>query len=268
MKKDLVSVVIPVYNDPMIIDAVNSCLRQTYPAVEVIVVDDGSKPVIRSLVAKIKDQRVKYIRQKKHTNANVCRNLGIREASGEYVAFLDSDDLFMSEHLSRCFESIGEADGLYGGIVAYQGNHRKFDVPAELPTDEHMANYLLRKGYGAATSTLFVRRGCAGACGWDESLLRHQDYDFVVRFAACFTWNVLPRPTVIYRITPAKAEIDLSSCIRFYDLYKSEIAAAVRENYLAGMLRMAGAMNAPEDILSYYSNELSACKMIRDGKRA
>ncbi|TLN28536.1 glycosyltransferase family 2 protein, partial [bacterium] len=95
-----VSVIIPSYNRAdMVMDAVNSVLRQTFADWELIVVDDGSQDNTREVIAAVRDERVRYIYQD-NQGLPGARNSGIRAARGEYVAFLDSDDVFLPHKLA------------------------------------------------------------------------------------------------------------------------------------------------------------------------
>jgi len=95
----LFSVVIPTYNrSDVILDAINSVLQQEYNDYELIVVDDGSIDNTNKLVAQINDSRLKYI-YKENGGVSSARNIGISYASGEYISFLDSDDLWKPNKL-------------------------------------------------------------------------------------------------------------------------------------------------------------------------
>jgi glycosyltransferase involved in cell wall biosynthesis len=96
----LVSVIIPTYNRADYLKlALKSVLEQTYKNIEVIVVDDGSMDNTAEVVADFNDPRIKYFYQKNTGLPAATRNRGLREASGEYIAFLDSDDLWLPEKL-------------------------------------------------------------------------------------------------------------------------------------------------------------------------
>jgi hypothetical protein len=95
-----ISVIIPTYNRAdMLGDAIASVLAQTYADWELIVVDDGSIDDTEAVVARYSDPRIRYIYQENRKLPG-ARNTGIRASTGEYVAFLDSDDLFLPEKLS------------------------------------------------------------------------------------------------------------------------------------------------------------------------
>jgi glycosyltransferase involved in cell wall biosynthesis len=97
--KPLVSIIMPAYNaEKTIVDSIESVLRQTYINWELIVVNDGSKDSTSEVVLAINDERLRLIEQENGGVAN-ARNNGINYAKGEYIAFLDSDDLWVEEKL-------------------------------------------------------------------------------------------------------------------------------------------------------------------------
>ncbi len=97
--RPLVSVIIPVYNGERFIeDAVNNVLAQKYPALEIIVVDDGSTDGTEEIVNKLPAD-IRYFKQKNEGPAS-ARNRGIRDASGEFIVFLDVDDLWPENNLN------------------------------------------------------------------------------------------------------------------------------------------------------------------------
>ena len=98
----LVSIVTPSYNTGRWIgETIQSVLNQTYENWEMIIVDDCSTDNTDEVVAGYKDSRIKYIKNEKNSGAAISRNRAIREAKGEYIAFLDSDDLWTPNKLEK-----------------------------------------------------------------------------------------------------------------------------------------------------------------------
>ena len=94
-----ISVIIPVYNRPQAVQrAVDSVLRQSEPPLEIIVVDDGSTDTTPQALKEY-GEKIKYIRQE-HRGVSAARNRGIREARGDWLAFLDSDDEWLPDKLA------------------------------------------------------------------------------------------------------------------------------------------------------------------------
>lgn len=100
---DLVSIITPSYNTAMYIgDTIKSVLAQTYENWEMLIVDDCSTDDTDEVVKPyLSDQRIKYFKNEKNSGAAVSRNKALREANGRWIAFLDSDDLWLPEKLER-----------------------------------------------------------------------------------------------------------------------------------------------------------------------
>lgn len=98
----IVSVVIPTYNRANIIkDAIETVIAQTYQDFEIIIVDDGSTDNTKEIVQSYQDDRIKYIYQTNSGKPSIARNKGIKEAKGDFIAFLDSDDLWHPQLLEK-----------------------------------------------------------------------------------------------------------------------------------------------------------------------
>lgn len=99
---ELVSIITPSYNTAAYIgDTIRSVLAQTYQNWEMIIVDDCSTDNTDEVVASFTDSRIRYLKNEKNSGAAVSRNYALREARGTWIAFLDSDDLWMPEKLER-----------------------------------------------------------------------------------------------------------------------------------------------------------------------
>lgn len=102
MTEGLVSVIMPSWNTGKFIEeSINSVLNQTYKNWELIIVDDCSTDDTDEVVGKFQDKRIKYIKNEHNMGAALTRNRAIREADGEWIAFLDSDDLWAPEKLEK-----------------------------------------------------------------------------------------------------------------------------------------------------------------------
>ncbi|MGL4226321.1 MAG: glycosyltransferase family 2 protein, partial [Rickettsia sp.] len=129
LNKTKVSVIIPVYNRiNWTIEAIESVLAQTHENFEVLVIDDGSTEDISELTEICKkDKRIKYFR-KENEGPSAARNLGIQKATGEYIAFLDSDDLFMPSKIETQLRFMAENDRLFSHTsyqrIDEQGKYR------------------------------------------------------------------------------------------------------------------------------------------------
>lgn len=98
----LVSIIMPSWNtERFIAETIQSVIDQTYINWELLIVDDCSTDNTDRIVASFKDDRIKYFRNEKNSGAALTRNRAMREAKGEWIAFLDSDDLWMKEKLEK-----------------------------------------------------------------------------------------------------------------------------------------------------------------------
>lgn len=104
--KPVFSIIIPLYNKEKYISrAVNSALNQSFKKFEIIIVNDGSTDNSSSVIAKIKDPRVRIINQK-NLGASNARNTGIKKAKAPYIAFLDADDEYLPDFLTNMYKLI------------------------------------------------------------------------------------------------------------------------------------------------------------------
>lgn len=107
----LVSVIMPSWNTGRFIaESINSVIAQTYENWELIIVDDCSTDDTDEIVASFADDRIKYFKNEKNSGAALTRNRAMREAQGEWIAFLDSDDLWTADKLEKMIAFMREND--------------------------------------------------------------------------------------------------------------------------------------------------------------
>lgn len=263
MNKTLASIIIPAYNNPGLLEnTLKTVINQTYKNIEILVCDDGSEIDLSLTIDKLNDSRIK-LHKLHHNNANVARNHGIFVARGKYIAMLDSDDLWLENHISDCIhllESSG-ADGMYGSLIlrAYPDMERGIVHARELYQNESMPDYLLSTGCGAQTSTLFMTTVSARSTLWDPEFIDHQDYDFVIRYSD--KYNLIPKtePTVIYvmRENSLSKKSDFKSYVLFADKYRQRIKKEIYLNYNLMMRSKTIARNDPKYITDFFDEEIS-----------
>jgi glycosyltransferase involved in cell wall biosynthesis len=184
-----VSVIIPSYKTAGLIAAcLDSAFAQTYSDFEAIVVNDGSPdtPELEKVLEPYMG-RIVYIKQENKRAAG-ARNDAIRNARGEFVAFLDSDDTWMPDHLSSQMQQFAEDPSLDlvfcdGILVLGEGQERKF-MEKNPSNGEATFEALIQERCQIPISTVVARkRALVNAGLFDENLLRCDDYDMWVRSA-------------------------------------------------------------------------------------
>jgi len=189
----LVSVVVPAYNSAAFIaETLDSVLAQTYASFEVVVVNDGSpdtaefERVLAPYLAR-HPGRVRYFRQE-NRGAGAARNLGLREARGEFVAFLDADDLWLPAYLEEQvrFVRAGGYDLAYTDALLFGDSPQAGMTYMETAPSDGPVTFLslIRGECNVITSGVLARRGAVVEAGlFDESLRNSQDFELWARLA-------------------------------------------------------------------------------------
>ena len=205
----MISVIIPTYGIPVFLEkSINSVLNQTYTEWELIIVDDNNPDTearkdTETIVNKYlkNDSRVKYIKHKKNLNGAVARNTGLSIANGEYIAFLDSDDEYLPERLMKCYNAIVKAPkdvaGIYTGCE-FRRKGKTYHQHTNVKSGNFLIETLACKFMFCTGSNIFVRRNIIDELrGFDETFLRQQDYEFLVRLFEKYTLLAIPEILVI-----------------------------------------------------------------------
>lgn len=203
----LVSVIIPVYNRADTIQrAIDSVLNQSYRELELIVVDDDSTDNTVEIVRTYQDKRLRLLCLDNNRGANYARNTGIRAASGDYIAFQDSDDEWMADKLTIQLEYMLENNRKvsFSPYLLYDGTEVKTvpDLTENTTYYEDNMTDILRKRNMISTQTLMVCREVFQRAGiFDESFNRFQDYEFAIRLVQNYKIGCIKEPLVrVYRM--------------------------------------------------------------------
>jgi glycosyltransferase involved in cell wall biosynthesis len=197
-----ISVIIPAYNQADYLgESIQSVLHQDYKDFEIVVVDDGSTDNTAQVVREFSDPRVGYVYQENRGLAG-ARNTGIRNSCGQYLSFLDSDDLFLPENLSLLvteLENNPDVGFVSGQVIPVDENGKPVGKIFEnhLPSDP---SFLLL-GNPVQVGCMMLRRSHQEKVGYfDESLRSYEDWDMWLRLArAGCKMRWLPRPVSEYR---------------------------------------------------------------------
>ena len=185
IKPNLVSVVIPSYKQAHFLsEAIESVLRQTYPAVEIIVVDDGSPDETAEVASRY--EHIRCIRQENQGIAR-ARNIGYRASRGAYVIFLDADDRLtptaVETHL-RCFADRPDAGFVVGDIDHIAADGSYLGSPRWPLLEANYYEELLRVNHVANTIAVMFRRAAFEATGAFKSyFIPAEDYELLLSAA-------------------------------------------------------------------------------------
>lgn len=191
--QQLVSIIIPTYKgSDKICNAVDSVLAQTYDNIEVIVVDDNGmgsteqKSTEEKMGKYMNNAKVKYIAHEVNKNGAAARNTGIRASKGEFLGFLDDDDVFLpkkTEEQVALFNSLDDSYGLvFGPYIEHMTENYTRTVLAE-NADNFLFRYLCNEIIACSSTVMIRRRVLEKVVQWDESFRRHQDLEFFARVA-------------------------------------------------------------------------------------
>ena len=198
-----VSVIIPTWNRAALIEkAIRSALEQTAPVLEVLVCDDGSTDNTEDIVKNIGDDRVRWVNGARGGRPAIPRNRGLRECAGEWVAFLDSDDLWLPEKLEKQLdlaEKLGCLAVCSNGYHAIPGNGT---VGRYLNWDSNRVTFedLLGVNRVICSSAVLHRSLLHSIEGFpeDPGLKVGEDYSLWLRVATQTDFAFVPEPLIVY----------------------------------------------------------------------
>ena len=197
-----VSVIIPTYNRAAWVgEAVASVLGQTYRDFELLVVDDGSTDATLEALAPFFPQ-IKLLRRRERRGVSAARNLGAQAARGEWLAFLDSDDLWLPEKLARQTAFLeASPDLLLCQTEEVWMRHGKRVNPPQTHVKEGGDIFLrsLERCLVSPSAVMVKRRLLLEMGGFDETLPAGEDYDLWLRLCWRYPVGLLPEPLVIKR---------------------------------------------------------------------
>lgn len=202
--RPLVSVVTATYNMAhYVIEAVDSILAQTHPAIEAIVVDDGSKDDTPAVLQKYADDaRVKIVRQD-NAGQTVAKNRGLAEATGQYVGFCDADNAWLPDKISTqlaAFEKNPALGVVYGDIQFIDDKGADLPTPPVKRLSGRITGPLLANNFVPFNTCLVPRGILEEVGGFDESLSMAIDYDLWLRISVDYDFLHLPQVMARYRI--------------------------------------------------------------------
>ena len=188
-----VSVIITTYGDSSVLPrAISSVMEEGYKNFELIVVDDNdpssSERSATEVVMKayIADDRVIYVKHSKNMNGSAARNTGLSYACGEYVTFLDNDDVMLEGRISEaisCLEANSQTDGFFCGVAVTDRSGFVNRIVSVVDSDLSQRGVFLNENLIGTGSNLFFRRQICDELGmFDTRFKRNQDVEYLIRF--------------------------------------------------------------------------------------
>ena len=189
--KKLVSIITPMYNaEKYIEETIKSVLSQTYKNFEMIIVDDMSTDNSKEIIKKYRrlDKRIKYIKNNKNEGAGVSRNVAIKKSKGEYIAFLDSDDLWRENKLQNQIEFMEK-----NNLVMSHGNYyfiyeNRKEKSKIVKTSKKISYNLLLKGNQFKTMTVILKRELAEKVKFLGE--KHEDYIYFLQILKLIDYSL------------------------------------------------------------------------------
>ena len=233
----LVSVIIPTYNRAdLVAQAVQSVLDQTYEHMETIVVDDGSTDNTPEALKKYQD-KINYIYQKRSERSN-ARNIGFRHSRGNYIAFLDSDDLWLPTKIEKQVQVLNENGdiGLVYTDVQFidtDGNPHPGEICWDAPEREVLYEDLMTHNViTGTTSSVLVRRTCLDKVGlFDEWMNTCEDLDLFRRIARYYEFRKIDVPLVKFRIHGDNTQHNASAMAKGWEITIRKISEDIPPDF-------------------------------------
>lgn len=221
----LVSVIIPVYNgEKTIRETLESVLNQTFQDFEVIIINDGSQDTTLEVINSIQDLRLNVFSYP-NGGQGASRNRGLSHASGQYIAFLDADDLWTHDKLEKQLQALEENPE---AALAYSWTHyidesSKFLYRGSsiIVNGDAYPQLLLTDFLENGSNPLIRRETLLEIGNFDESLPPAEDWDLWLRIASRYHFVTVAKPQILYRISPTSSSSNVvkmeSSCLKVID---------------------------------------------------
>lgn len=260
-----VSIIIPLHNgEAFIEETLTSCLNQDQEHLEIIVVENGSKDKSYEVASKIKDDRLKLFKIDL-PNAAAARNYGFLQSKGEYITFLDADDILGSNKIELQLSVLQNKPAGWVASCAWAKFNEKVEE-AQVKTQrvwkvhepiDWMVSHLTGGGMMIPGCWLIPRSVIEKAGLWNESLSLHDDGEFICRVLLASKGNIFTRNTLVYyrqvENSLSRQNFNLAaakSALKVYKSYTTNLLA-VKDNLI---IRRALAHNYRNFIYQFYPN--------------
>lgn len=230
MNCPLVSVIIPTYNGSRFIrETIQSVLDQTYNNLEIMVVDDGSTDDTSLIVKSITDQRITYIQQK-NAGVSPARNHGIAVSKGDYIAFLDHDDVWLPCKLEKqlsLFEQNPKVALIYSDVFII--NENNFIIGKYSHKIKFFRGRIFKELFSSCFITILtvvIKKSVFLEVGPFLPYKICEDYDLLLKCAAEYPIDYIDEPLAKYRVHGSNYsknyETEINECIEIFDFWRNQ----------------------------------------------
>lgn len=231
----LISVIIPVYNgEKTIIKTIKSVLNQTLADLELIIINDGSQDSTLEVIKNLSDFRLKIF---SYPNAGqaVSRNRGLSLASGEYISFLDADDLWTADKLEAQLKALQNNPQ---ASIAYSWTNYIDEQDNFLLSGTHIIEngnvyekLLVSNFIENGSNPLIRKQALVEVGGFEAAMTPAEDWDLWLRLAARYSFVGVPSPQILYRVSSTSASANLfkmeAACLQVINNACAQISDSV-----------------------------------------
>lgn len=250
MDNQLVSIIITAYNRANCIErAINSCLKQTYKNIEILIVDDASTDNAQEIVQSIYDTKVSYFRHSQNRGPAGARNTGLKNAHGQYIAFLDSDDEWLPEKIEKqvsIFKTLDQDIGLVftnGYDEAQKKTFFPLGIKSGVAFNPKRDNfYPLRILISPPSSWLLPIKTVKETGYFDESMYNWDDGDYLARVAYKYPLYFLNENLVTWHASSTHVNVISQNLIKGKEIFLENNFSQLRKDkdYLFRFYRTIG----------------------------
>ena len=224
--KPIISIIMNCYNgEAFLNEAINSITKQTFENWELIFFDNNSKDNSEKIVKSFKDSRIKYFKSDRLLNLYDARNLAVKKTNGDYISFLDTDDMWTKDKLEKQINFIKKNSNykiLYSNYYVLKNNEKKIMYKKELPSG--FITQKLLDFYGIGINTALVAKSIFEQYNFKKDLNIIGDFDFFIHTSKKFEIGYISDPLTFYRIH------ENSFTKKNYNMYINELSNWIREN--------------------------------------
>ena len=263
----LVSIIIPTYGRANYLkSAIDSVLSQSYQNIEILVIDDNNPDTLDRKETEIilksyaSNSKVKFIQHHRNMNGSAARNTGIRHANGEFICFLDDDDLFLEKKIEKQVKCLLELDDSWGccytNYIKKIGN-KLFEKNGEFRNGNLLDIALMRDLFIQAGSNLLIRSSVVKEIGYfDESFKRNQDLEYLVRILKKYKIAYVDEIGLIVNLRKNRTSINYEETTNeFINKFKYEIDSSNKKREIYNMLYL--------QVFRYYVSNKEIAKAIK-----